>query len=108
MLQGAIIRGTTPTHDFELPYVKELIKDVRVSYVQNNREIVTKKLDECSLVGNVLSIDLTQEETFLFLPRWKVEIEIRIQMFDNKVVRSEDAIELRVIDTTNQEVFTDV
>ena len=105
MLQGAIVRGTTPTHDFELPYTKELVKDVRVSYVQNNQEIITKTLDECRLVGNVLSTDLTQEETFLFVPRWRVEIEIKIQLFDKRVVRSEEAIELRVVDTVNKEVF---
>ena len=105
MLQGTIVRGTTPTHDFELPYAQELIKDVRVSYVQNNQEIITKTLDECRLVGNVLSTDLTQEETFLFAPRWRVEIEIKIQLFDKRVVRSEEAIELRVVDTVNKEVF---
>jgi hypothetical protein len=105
MLQGIIVRGTTPTHDFELPYPKELIKDVRVSYVQNKQEIITKTLEECRMVGNILSTDLTQEETFLFFPRWKVDIEIKIQLFDKKVVRSEEAIELRVVDTINKEVF---
>lgn len=105
MLQGTIVRGTTPTHDFELPYQKEFINDVRISYVQNNQEILTKSLEECSLVGNVLSVDLTQEDTFLFLPKWNVEIEIKIQLFNKKVVKSEDTIELRVVDTVNKEVF---
>lgn len=105
MLQGTIVRGTTPTHDFELPYQKEFVNDIRISYVQNNQEILTKSLEECSLVGNVLSVDLTQEDTFLFLPKWNVEIEIKIQLFNKKVVKSEDTIELRVVDTVNKEVF---
>jgi hypothetical protein len=32
MLNGVIIRGTNPEHEFELPYSLELIKNIRVIY----------------------------------------------------------------------------
>jgi hypothetical protein len=32
MLQGIIIRGTTPTHEFDLPYPETEIADLRVTY----------------------------------------------------------------------------
>jgi hypothetical protein len=32
MLQGSIIRGTTPLHSFELLYPIEIIDDIRVIY----------------------------------------------------------------------------
>ena len=32
MLDGTIIRGTTPEHEFELPYPIELVSDFRVVY----------------------------------------------------------------------------
>lgn len=105
MLQGTIIRGTTPKHEFELSYPQEFVKDVRVSYGQNNQSVLTKTLAECKLMGNVLSIDLTQEETFLFSPEKRVAIEIRVQLIDGAVIRNEEPIELRVLDTLNGEVF---
>jgi hypothetical protein len=42
MIQGIIIRGTTPQHDFELPYTLDLIKDLRITYAQNGTAIFTK------------------------------------------------------------------
>ena len=105
MLQGTVVRGTTPTHDFELSYPAEFVKDVRVSYGQDNQSVITKTLTECRLEDNVLSIDLTQEETFLFSPSKRIAIEIRVQLIDGTVIRNEDPIELRVIDTLNEEVF---
>lgn len=111
MLQGTIIRGTTPIHDFELPYPKELIKDLRVTYGQDNQAVVAKSLIDCDIskidnsINSKLSIQLTQEETLMFLPRKNVSIEMRIWMTDNNVIRNEETIELRVVDTMNEEVF---
>lgn len=111
MLQGVIIRGTTPVHDFELPYPKELIKDLRITYGQNNRAVVTKSLKDCVVsaidnsINSKLSTQLTQEETLMFLPQKNVSIEMRVWMTDNNVIRNEEAIELRVVDTINEEVF---
>ena len=105
MLHGVLARGTTPTHDFELPYPQEFIKDARITYVQNREAVITKTLEECRFENNVLSIDLTQEETLLFMPNKIVNIETRVQIFDGRVVLSEEPIRLRVIDTINSEVF---
>ena len=105
MLQGTIIRGTTPKHDFGLPYPTELIKDIRVTYGQNNKAIFTKTKDECIFGKDMFSIALSQEETFLLKPNKNLHIEIRIKLFDNQIVRTEDPIVLRVLDTMNEEVL---
>lgn len=105
MLQGIIIRGTTPIHEFELPYPQEYIKDARVSYCQSGTAIITKTLADCRLQNSALLIDLTQEDTLMLSPSKKVEIEIRVQFTDNKVARNEELIELRVVDTINKEVL---
>ena len=105
MLQGTIIRGTTPKHDFDLPYPVELIKDLRISYGQNNKSICTKTKNQCTFEKNSLSVQLTQEETFLFKPKKNVYIEIRIKLFDGQIVQTEDPIILRVLDTLNEEVM---
>ena len=105
MLQGTIIRGTTPTHDFELPYPKDYIKDARITYGQNGREIFSKKLAQCKFTEGVLSVTLTQEDTFSFLPKGHVSIELRVQLADGGVIRNEEPIELRIVDSMNSEVL---
>jgi hypothetical protein len=32
MIHGLVIRGTTPEHEFELPYPVEMVEDIRVVY----------------------------------------------------------------------------
>jgi hypothetical protein len=82
MLQGTIIRGTTPTHDFGLPYPKELIKDIRLAYVQNKKVVFVKQKSDCHIQDETLSVVLTQEETLSFVPNEVVGIEIRIKLND--------------------------
>lgn len=105
MLQGIIIRGTTPTHDFDLPYPIELIKDLRLTYGQGGKTVFVKTKEECVLEKGKISVLLTQEETFSLNPRKNLDIEIRVQLTNNQVVRTEDPITLRVIDTMNEEVM---
>ena len=105
MLQGIIIRGTTPTHEFELPYPKEMVEDIRVIYGQNDKALFTKNLDECQISDGKIAVSLIQEETFLFVPRKPVQIEVRIKLTNGKVVRTEDPIVLKVINSMSDEVI---
>ena len=105
MIQGTVIRGTTPTHEFELPYPLDLIEDLRVVYGQKGKAIFTKFASECQLAEGKFSVDLIQEETFLFSPNKRLEIEVRIKLKNGKVVRTEDPIVLRVIDSMSDEVI---
>lgn len=105
MVQGIVIRGTTPTHEFELPYPIALVDDIRVVYGQNKKAIIVKTINDCTLTEGQISISLTQEETFLFSASKKVEIELRIKLANGKVVRTEEPIILRVIDSMSDEVI---
>ena len=105
MLNGYIIRGTTPTHEFELPYPQALIEDIRVVYGQNGKALFTKDLGECEISDGKITVSLIQEETFLFVPNKHLNIEVRIKLTNGKVVRTEDPIILRVIDSMSDEVI---
>ena len=61
-----MIRGTTPTHQFILPFGVENIKSGRVIYSQDGQVILTKEISECALEEQTITIKLTQEETFKF------------------------------------------
>lgn len=105
MLQGIIIRGTTPEHEFELPYPLELISDVRIIYGQGSRSIFTKTKEDCVLSEGKISVLLTEDETFSILPSKPLDIEIRIKLANGKIVRTEEPISLRVIDSMDNEVM---
>ena len=66
MISGAFYRGTTPTHTFTLPFERELISDLRITYVQNKKDIITKKMGDIKFTNNEISIIFTQEETYQF------------------------------------------
>ena len=105
MLQGIVIRGTTPEHEFDLPYDKQMIEDIRVIYGQKGKGILTKSLPDCTIGDKKVSVSLTQEETFLFKPGKPLYIEIRVKLTNEKVVRTEDPIALRVVDSMSEEVI---
>lgn len=105
MLQGTIIRGTTPIHEIEVPYPIEIIKDIRFVYGQKNKTVFVKQKEECNIQEGVATITLTQEETLSFVPNKNVDIEIRIKLTDGQVVRNEEPISLKVIDTCDEEIM---
>ena len=105
MLYGAVTRGTTPKHEFELPFPASFVKDLRITYSQKGNVIFSRTLDDCQLVDNILSIQLTQEDTFQLSHNKLLEIEIRALLIDGQVVSGGEPIKLKVIDTINNEVL---
>ena len=73
-----MIRGTTPTHVFTLPFDTDLVKKVKVIYAQDDEIIVTKESAACECAGNVVTVKLTQEETLKFNCKKSVQIQMRI------------------------------
>ena len=89
-----MIRGTTPTHIFELEISVENIADLEIAYSQNDRVLFYKRKDDCVLDGNTITLSLTQEETFMFdCSKRVVEIQIRIKTIDGKVPISDIIID---------------
>ena len=76
-----MIRGTTPTLQFNLPFSASLIKaaQVLISYVDNYKEVIIEKtLDECELGEMCISTELTQEETLAFPAPITAEVQLRV------------------------------
>ena len=63
-----IIRGTTPYHNFILPLLSEQIKQVQITYMQNDQVILEKTKDDAvitdisDLYENASMEELTEEE----------------------------------------------
>ena len=79
-----MIRGTTPTHIFNLPIETEQIKEIKIIYAQNDEILLCKKREDCELDGKTVVVKLTQDETFLFDCKKPVQIEVRA-LLDNGV-----------------------
>lgn len=104
MISGSFSRGTTPTHVFSLPFEKDILADLRINYLQNNEKIITKTLKDVNIDGNDISVNLTQEETFLFKEGPNVFIQLKIKTTDELVFNS-DIIEMRINKSLDNEVI---
>ena len=49
-----MIRGTTPTHIFTIPFDTSQVDELRISYAQNDVEKIVKTKEQCTLNGNKL------------------------------------------------------
>lgn len=88
-----MIQGTTPTHIFELPINPADIKELRITYAQESRPILTKKTGDCQMGGiadkYTVTVKLTQQETFGFKSGKPVEIQMRVMKLNGDVLASE-------------------
>ena len=91
-----MIRGSTPTHTFTVPFDLIPGTKVRIVYAQNNKIILERETETCTVTKNVISIDLTSDETLLFdcsphyvNGKWeKYPIEIQVGIDNGKKIWS--------------------
>lgn len=87
-----MIRGTTPTHTFSLPFNVPSNAKIRVVYSQKDTVLIEKTIKDCSIKDNEISVTLTSDETLRFschrefykgvLQVQPVEIQIGIETTD--------------------------
>ena len=87
-----MIRGTTPTHIFNLPFEAETIAAVRITYAQGQKEILRKETADVTKDGRRLSVTLTQEETLRFDCRFSVKVQLRVTTADGTALATKPRI----------------
>lgn len=75
-----MIRGTTPTLKFNLPFNTNRINNGYVTFSQQKVIVLDKDISECTCDNNMLIVNLTQEETLKFQHGCKVEVQIKIKL----------------------------
>jgi hypothetical protein len=83
-----MIKGTTPTHTFSLPFGTELIKTIEITYAQSGTVVLTKGNTDCTFEENDVSVRLSQEDTFLFADGTCVEIQVRVLTLGGDAIAS--------------------
>lgn len=99
------MRGTTPTHVFKLPFDVGDIKSVMVIYAQNDKEILRKNTDECTLLGNNIAVMLTQQDTLQFDHKYRAQVQVRCLKTDGTALASR-VRKVTVEQCLNDEVLT--
>ena len=87
-------RGTTPTHLFRINIDPTLIKTIKITYAQDDEDILSKKTEDCVVEDNIIVVKLTQEDTFRFKSDKLVRIQLRLLLYDGTALAS------RIITTT--------
>lgn len=83
-----MIRGTTPTHTFNLPFSTDLVTSARVIYKQGQKEILRKETADFVKAGKSLKVTLTQEDTLLFDCRLMVKLQLRVKTTEGAVLNT--------------------
>ena len=83
-----MMRGTTPTHTFNIPFDVDCVVETKVIYSQGDKQVLSKGTEDCALVGNTISVTLTQEETFLFDSGKKLKIQLRVLTKEGEALAS--------------------
>lgn len=96
-----MIRGTTPTLEFTLPFSTELLAEAYVTLSQNKKVVVDKSLEECEVSGNKLSVKLKQADTLLLDSDHKTEIQVRAKL------NSGDAVASRIVTVSTERILKD-
>ena len=84
-----MIRGTTPTLEFEIPFETSLIEAAWVTLSQYRAVVVDKQLSDCKCIGKTLSVRLTQEETLKLSCDCETEIQIRVRTLAGDALASD-------------------
>lgn len=104
-----MIRGTTPTHTFTLPFDTRLVEKGYVSYKQVDRcgtkVELHKEFSMCQCNENTVTVQLTQEETLTFKAGCMVEIQLKVKMRENAEVLASDPIVETVEKILHKEVI---
>lgn len=73
-----MFKGTTPTHMFNVPIDTSIIKEIKITYSQRDKEVLVKRTEDCTISEGLITTKLSQEDTFRFEGNMIVTIQMRI------------------------------
>lgn len=83
-----MIRGTTPTHRFDLNISTTQIRDLRIYYAQDDQILVERTMADCELREKSVMTTLSQEETLKFVANKQVQVQIKVLTHEGTAMAS--------------------
>lgn len=99
-----MIRGTTPSFTFRLPFNVDYLANAKVIFSQGETTL-EKKLDGCEASGNELTVRMTQEESFLFKCHSYIQVQLRVVTITGDALSTE-VFHIKVNQSLDEEVLS--
>lgn len=98
-----MIRGTTPTLYFDLPFESNTIEVLYITFNQSDVTVLEKTNSDVGVMLNdkTITVHLTQEDTLKLNGRTNTEIQLRIKTVDGEALAS------NIISTPTERVLKD-
>lgn len=89
-VEKGMTRGTTPTLIFDTPYKKDIVEGGYITFQQEGKVVLDKSVGEetVSVEDNMISVQLSQQETLLFTEYDELRMQIRLNLKSGKRVAS--------------------
>lgn len=84
-----MIRGTTPTICFHLPFDLEEIEEMWLTIAQRGKDVITKEKADMEYDNGTFSVKLTQDETLRLDARQKTEVQLRVKFITGDAIASD-------------------
>lgn len=89
-----MIRGTTPTLEFILPFDTSLLAEAFVTIAQGGVVLINKTLGDCMLDGMKMTLRLEQVDTLKLKGNAMAEIQIRARTTNGDAIASDIMYEM--------------
>lgn len=80
-----MIRGTTPTHVFGVPFRAAEIAALQVIYAQGAKAVLTRTKPTCTVTDGEISLTLTEQETMRFVSGAPVQLQLRVKTVTGEI-----------------------
>lgn len=80
-----MIRGTTVPVRLRFPAEITDIEQIRIYFMQGSETIVTKEEDDCTIESNIVTTELSQEETYELTSKKRLQVTCRYMTSDGSV-----------------------
>lgn len=92
-----MIRGTTPTLEFTLPFDCSLLTEMYITFAQYGTTVLEKSMADCTCSGTFVTLSLSQEDTLkMKQDRMAIaEVQLRVRTKDGSALAS-NIMQIRV------------
>ena len=100
-----MIRGTTPTLTFTIPFEPDNIDKLWITFSQNKTEVFTVEKDAVTFDGHDIAVRMSQKQTLALNGNSMVDIQIRLSFIGDP--NDQDALASDIIRTSVEEILKD-
>ena len=99
-----MIRGTTPTVRFTVPFDPSIAKKIWITFSQNKDEVFTIEKDQCTFEEHTVVAKLSQSQTLSLAANSLVQIQMRVSFSNGDM---DEALASNILTVNVQTILKD-